>query len=80
VNNIYFQYYSAVIFLVSTAVLFLVSYATAAPSAEKVRGLTYGTATPEQKAESRASWGAGEVLASLAVLGAIAVAYLYFTG
>jgi SSS family solute:Na+ symporter len=80
VNNIYFQYYSAVIFLVSTAVLFLVSFATAAPSAEKVQGLTYGTASPEQKAESRASWNAADVLASLAVLAAIAVAYLYFTG
>jgi SSS family solute:Na+ symporter len=80
INNIYFQYYSFLIFLISTAVLFGVSYMTPPPAPERVRGLTYGTETAAERAESRASWGAIEVIGSLAVVIAIAAAYLYFTG
>lgn len=80
VNQIYFQYYSLLIFLVSIVVMVMVSYATAAPSDEKISGLTYGTLTDEHRRESRASWSAIDVLASLAVLAAIAAAYIYFSG
>jgi SSS family solute:Na+ symporter len=80
VNNTYFQYYSVVIFLVSSAVMVLVSLLTAAPSPESIRGLTYGTVTEEQRLQSRRSWNWGDVLASGLVLAAIAAAYLYFTG
>lgn len=80
VNNIYFQYYSVGIFLVSAIVMVAVSLATAPPPLEKIQGLTYGAITPEQRRESRASWGFGDVLASALVLVAIAAAYLYFTG
>jgi SSS family solute:Na+ symporter len=80
VNNLYFQYYSVFIFLVCSAVMILVSYATAPPSLEKIRGLTYGTLSDEDRARSRSSWGWGEVAASGAVLAAILVAYLYFQG
>ena len=37
INHIYFQYYSVLIFLVSAVVMVAVSYATEAPSAEKLR-------------------------------------------
>jgi len=80
VNKIYFQYYSLLIFLVSVAVMVVVSYLTSAPSEEKLRGLTFGTLTEEHRRESRASWGAGDVLASATVLAAILAAYLYFRG
>ncbi len=80
VNNTYFQYYSVLIFLVSAAVMIGVSLLTAPPPLERIQGLTYGAVTPEQKRQSRASWGWGDVLASLLVLVAIGVAYLYFTG
>lgn len=80
VNNTYFQYYSVGIFLVSAIVMIAVSLVTAPPPLEKIQGLTYGAITPEQRRESRASWGFGDVLASALVLVAIAVAYLYFTG
>ncbi len=80
VNNIYFQYYSVFIFLVSVAVMIGVSYATEAPSPERIRGLTYGTVTAEQKRKTRESWSWGDVAASAGVLGAILAAYLYFMG
>ena len=72
--------HSFLIFLISTAVLFGVSYVTAPPDYGRIQGLTYGTETAEERAASRASWGAAEVLASLGVLVAIVAAYLYFTG
>jgi SSS family solute:Na+ symporter len=80
VNNIYFQYYSVLIFLVSSAVMVLVSLATAAPSTEQIQGLTYGTVTEEQRRRTRESWTWMDVLTSALVLVAIAAAYLYFTG
>ncbi len=57
-----------------------VSYVSEAPSYEKIRGLTYGTVTHEDRAKSRASWNVFDVITSVAVLVAIGIAYLYFTG
>jgi solute:Na+ symporter, SSS family len=80
VNNIFFQYYSLVIFIVSVLVMVIVSYLTAPPSYEKISGLTYGTVTEEQRRETRASWQARDVVGSAIVLALILAAYLYFTG
>jgi len=80
VQNMYFQYYSVIIFLVSLLTLVGVSYATAAPAAERIQGLTFGTLSADDRRKSRASWTAGDVIASIAVLLVIAAAYLYFTG
>jgi SSS family solute:Na+ symporter len=80
INNIFFQYYSLVIFLVSAAVMIVVSYLTEKPSYEKISGLTYGTVTSEHRQESRASWNASDIIASGIVLALILTAYLYFTG
>jgi SSS family solute:Na+ symporter len=80
VNNIYFQYYSVLITLISIIVLVVVSYATAPPAEKQLVGLTYATITPEQRRESRQSWSAIDVVGSLVVIGAIIGAYLYFNG
>jgi SSS family solute:Na+ symporter len=58
----------------------VVSYMTAAPSDDHIRGLTFATTTPEQKAATRASWGSWDVIASGIVLVLILAAYLYFRG
>jgi SSS family solute:Na+ symporter len=79
-NNVYFQYYSLLVFVVSVVVMIVVSYLTKAPALEKITGLTYGTVTAEHRATSRASWDWREVTASAIVLLAILAAYLYFTG
>jgi SSS family solute:Na+ symporter len=80
VNNIFFQYYSLIIFLVSAAVMIVVSYLTEKPSYDKIVGLTYGTVTAENKRESRSSWTTADLIASGIVLALILSAYLYFTG
>src|SRR5690606_3732585 len=80
VNNIYFQYYSLVIFVVSCAVLIGVSYATAPPPAQQIAGLTFATVSAEDRAETRASWGRPDVIGTAAVLLLILFAYVYFSG
>ena len=80
VNHIFFQYYSLLIFLVSVAVMVIVSKLTAEPPYEKIQGLTFATTTEEQKRESRATWSWGDVVASVLVILGILAAYLYFTG
>jgi SSS family solute:Na+ symporter len=80
VNNIYFQYYSVLIFLVSCAALILVSYMTAPPSPKQLSGLTYATVTPEQRRISRASWNHWDLVTSGVVLALILAAYIYFNG
>ena len=80
VNNIYFQYFSVLITLVSAAVMIVVSHLTAEPDYERTRGLTFGTETDEQRRESRSSWGWREVLYSAVVLSCILGAYVYFRG
>jgi SSS family solute:Na+ symporter len=80
INNIYFQYYSLLIFLVSVAAMFIVSYATDPPNYERISGLTYETITDADRATSRSSWDKRDVIASGVVLLLIAIAYLYFRG
>jgi SSS family solute:Na+ symporter len=80
VNNINFQYFSILITVVSAVVMVGVSCATAPPDLARIGGLTFATASTEDRAKTRASWGAGEVLASLFILACILGAYLYFTG
>ncbi len=80
VNNIYFQYFSLLIFLVCVAVMVGVSYLSAPPDEAQIHGLTFATTTDEQRAQSRASWTGRDVLASTAVLVLILLAYLYFRG
>ncbi|MEO5821873.1 MAG: sodium:solute symporter [Vicinamibacteraceae bacterium] len=80
VNNIYFQYWSLLIFVVSAVTMVGVSYATAAPSEEQIKGLTFATVTPEQRAETRRSWNQWDVINSGVVLTLILIAYIYFSG
>jgi SSS family solute:Na+ symporter len=80
INNLYFQYYSLLIFVVSAAVMIAVSYLTSPPPAEKIDGLTYATVTEHDRRQSRSSWDWRDVAASGLVLAAILAAYLYFSG
>ncbi len=80
VNNIFFQYYSMIILVVSAGVMIAVSHMTAAPDYQRIVGLTYATRTEEDKQVSKASWKAIDVVLSLVVIALILAAYLYFVG
>jgi len=80
VNNVYFQYYSLFIFVVSVGVMVAVSYLTAPPAYDRIAGLTYATVTEEHRRESRGSWNRWDVVWSGLVLALILLAYLSFRG
>ena len=80
VNNVYFQYFSVFITIVSAIVMIAVSYASPAPPEGSIKSLTFATKTDEDKRKTRASWGWGEVAASGLVLVLIMGSYLYFRG
>jgi solute:Na+ symporter, SSS family len=80
VNNIFFQYYSMIILVVSATVMIVVSHMSEAPDYAKISGLTYATRTQKDKSVSRASWTTMDVILSLVVIALILAAYLYFVG
>ena len=59
-------------------VLFIVSMCTEAPTDEKIKGLVFGTSTPEQIAETRQSWTKWDVINSIIILAITAGFYIYF--
>jgi len=80
VNNIYFQYFSVLITLISAIVMVTVSYASSQPDYAAIKSLTFATTTREDKANTRASWSWIEVGGSALVVLCILGAYLYFRG
>lgn len=80
INNTYFQYYSLFIFAVCVLVMIIVSLLTKAPNYEKIRGLTFGTTSDDDRLQTRKSWTCWDVVASCVVVLAILCAYLYFIG
>jgi SSS family solute:Na+ symporter len=80
VNNIYFQYFSVLITIVSAVVMVGVSYMTAAPDIGKIQSLTFETTTKQDRLKTRAGWGWREVAGSAVVLICILGGYLYFRG
>jgi SSS family solute:Na+ symporter len=71
-------HYCIFLFLLSLAAIWIVSRFTPDPTRKMIEGLTYGSATPQQIAETRASWSRGDVVHSLVVLCVIAAFYAYF--
>ena len=59
-------------------VVWVVSICTKAPSPEKIRGLVFGTSTPEQRAVTRASWNHWDVIHTCIILGITVAFYIYF--
>ncbi len=80
VNNIYFQYFSVLITIVSAIVMVVVSRMTAEPDYSLIRGLTFETTSADDRERTRASWSRKEVIGSGVVLLCILGSYLYFQG
>jgi SSS family solute:Na+ symporter len=80
VNHIYFQYFSLLLTFISAVTMVAVSYLTEAPNYERIKGLTFGTASAEDRRITWESWDWRDVAASGFVLLCILGAYLYFRG
>lgn len=65
-------------FLFCIIVVIVVSLFTEAPSQEKIKGLVFGSSTPEQLAATRASWNKWDVIHTIIILGITAAFYCYF--
>lgn len=79
VGEFNFLYASGVLLAISVVVIVVVSLMTERPSAEQIVGLTYATATEEQKRENRASWNFVDVFGTIVVLGLVLAMYVYFS-
>ena len=60
------------------AVVVVVSLCTKPKAESEIQGLVFGTSTPEQRAETRASWNKWDVIHSIIILGITAAFYWYF--
>jgi SSS family solute:Na+ symporter len=65
-------------FLFCIIVIIIVSLCTKAPAPEQIKGLVFGTATPEQKAETRASWDKWDIIHTIIILAITVAFYWYF--
>lgn len=59
-------------------VVIVVSLMTPAPDRNRIQGLVFGTATPEQRAETRASWNGWDILHTVVILAITMLFYVYF--
>jgi SSS family solute:Na+ symporter len=71
-----FLYFSGVLFLICVTTIITASYTAAAPRVEQLQGLTY--ASLDKKAV-RDSWDQRDVIATVVILGLVAVIYGYFS-
>jgi SSS family solute:Na+ symporter len=78
IEAINWLHYCILLFFLTIAVMLVVSRLTPPPDPERIRGLTFGSATPEQKAETRASWNHWDVIHTAIILGVIVAFYAYF--
>ena len=77
--TINFLYFCIILFLVSIAILIIVSLFTEKPSEEQLNGLTFATTVSADKAASRASWNATDVwLSSIAIIVVVGI-FIYFS-
>ena len=74
-----FLYASGWLFLISILVVVGASLTAPAQKAEQIAGLTYHSLTAEQKAGTRASWGAADLAGTAVVLALVLGVYVYFS-
>jgi SSS family solute:Na+ symporter len=75
--NIHWLYYCEGLFVLTAALMIIISLLTKAPDPKTIKYTWYG-ATPEEKAATRASWGPMDVVLSLIVVGCVILFYIKF--
>jgi SSS family solute:Na+ symporter len=76
-ENIHWLYWCQILFAVTLVLMVVISLLTKAPEPQTVKFTWYG-ATPEEKAATRASWNALDVVLSLIVVAIVVWFYLSF--
>lgn len=77
--TINFLYFCIYLFVFCIIVMVVVSLLTPKPSLQQINGLTFSTTVAEDKAASRASWNAWDVILSVIVVAIIVCALVYFS-
>jgi len=77
IASINWLHFCVILFILSIAVTVVVSLFTKKPNTEQLK-YTYSAATPEEKAETRASWNGWDVFHSIVILGIIVAFYSIF--
>jgi solute:Na+ symporter, SSS family len=75
--DIHWLYYSQILLVVTAGLMIVISLLTTAPDAATVKYTWYG-ASPEEKAATRASWNATDVVLSLVVVAICVLFYIKF--
>jgi SSS family solute:Na+ symporter len=75
-----FSHFAIVIFVICVGVILIVSFMTEKPSEAQLAGLTFGTLSPEQKTNTRNSYGLPDIIASVFIIVIIIAILTYFTG
>ncbi len=70
--------YCAIVFVFSLLLIVVISQFTTKPRPEQIAGLTFGSASEEQKAETRASWNKWDVIHTGIIVSVILIFYVYF--
>jgi len=86
VNNWFYEifygvnwlFFSGGMLILSLLVIIVVSKFTKAAEAAKIQGLTFASATGEQKAVTRASWNHWDLIHTAIILGITVAFYIYF--
>lgn len=71
-------HYEIVLFFIIIVLMVVVSFFTKPRDPASIRGLYFGSATPEQRAETRASWSNWDLINSAIVIAVIIAFYIYF--
>jgi SSS family solute:Na+ symporter len=71
-------HYEIVLFAIVIVTIIGVSFFTKAADPAKIQGLYFGSATPEQRAVTRASWSKWDVINSIIIIAVIVAFYIYF--
>ena len=75
--NIHWLYYCEGLFVLTAALMIIISLLTKAPDPKTIKYTWYG-ATPEEKAATRASWGFWDVAFSVVVIACVVTFYIEF--
>lgn len=78
--TINFLHFCILLFVICVVICITVSLLTSPPVDSQISGLTYGTLSAEDKASNRKRFGRLEVIASIAIVAAIVMILVYFTG